>query len=188
MRMATSYEPQAASEGRFFEVPPLEGTTRWALDFREWFSVNLEALEWTSFNNDGRVAFSPTTSPPIGLLPGWEVRFQRAVRRFSKGRQYCLSIGNLAGSVATSSETTVEFPYRRVARLRGARAAGAYGSFASFQARGAFDHDFAKGVGKKTEKGPGPPDEGAPNGKERNDVQSPGQAPSTGRRRRILLL
>jgi hypothetical protein len=150
-KLATSYAPALASEGRFFEVPPLAGTTRWALDFREWYSVNLDWLEWTSFNNDGRVAFSPAVSSPTGLLPGWELRFQRSLRKFAKGRQYCLSVGKLAGSVTTASATTVEYPYKRVARLRAPRAAAAYTSFVSFQARGAFDHDFAKGIGKKEE-------------------------------------
>lgn len=148
VRLATSYTPKAGSEGRFFEVPALEGTSRWALDFREWFSVNLDCLEWTSFNKDGRVAFSASIEPPKGLLPGWEVRFKRAFAKFAKGKQYCLSIGKLAGSVAASSETTVEFPYRRVARLRAPRASGAYAAFVSFQARAAFDHDFAKGIGE----------------------------------------
>lgn len=83
--------------------------------------------------------------------------------------------------IATSSETTVEFPYRRVARLRGARVAEAYASFASFQGRGAFDHDFAKAVGTKTEKVSPSPNKGAPDGKERGDVQSTGLAPNTNR-------
>lgn len=149
VRLATSYTPTPASEGRFFEVPALEGVARWALDFREWFSVNLECLEWTSFNNDGRVSFSPSMSLPSGLLPGWEARFDRSRRKFVKGKQYCLSLGKLAGSAATASATVIEFPYRRVARLRSPRAEGAYASFAGFQARDAFEHDFAKGIGGK---------------------------------------
>jgi hypothetical protein len=160
VKLTTSYTPTPASEGRFFEVPPLAGTTRWAVDFREWSSVNLDWLEWTSFNNDGRVAFSPAVSSPIGLLPGWEIRYDRSRRKFEKGRQYCLSLGKkLAGSVATASATTVEFPYKRVARLRAPRAAAAYASFVGFQARGAFDHDFAKGIDKKSEQvAPSPSD------------------------------
>jgi hypothetical protein len=148
VRLATSYVPKAGSEGRFFEVPALQGTNRWALDFREWSSVNLECLEWTSFNKDGRVAFSIAEERTIGLLPGWEGRLSRSRARFAKGKQYCLSIGKLAGSMATATETTVEFPYRRVARLRSPRASGAYAAFVSFQARAAFDHDFAEGVGE----------------------------------------
>jgi len=149
--LATSYQHGAASEGRFFEVPALEGASRWALDFREWFSVNLDCLEWTAFNNEGRVSFTASMNLPSGLLPGWEARFERSRRRFSKGKQYCLSVGKLAGSAATASATTIEFPYRRVARLRSPRAEGAYASFSSFQARSAFDHDFAKGIDKKSE-------------------------------------
>ena len=159
VRLATSYVPTVTSEGRFFEVPALEGTARWALDFREWFSVNLECLEWTSFNNDGRVSFSSSMNLPIGLLPGWEARFERSRRKFSKGKQYCLSVGKLAGSSATASATTIEFPYQRVARLRSPRAEGAYASFSSFQARGAFDHDFAKGIGDKEEQAAPTPSE-----------------------------
>jgi hypothetical protein len=146
VRLVTSYEPAKASEGRFFEVPALEGTARWALDFRDWYSVKLECLEWVSFNNEGRVFFSPTMGLPTGLLPGWEKRFESAQHKFSKGKQYCLSIGNLPCSAALASDTTIEFPYRRVARLRSPRSEGAYAAFLSFQARSAFDHDFAKGI------------------------------------------
>ena len=103
----------------------------------------------------------PAVSSPIGLLPGWEIRYDRSRRKFEKGRQYCLSLGKkLAGSVATASATTVEFPYKRVARLRAPRAAAAYASFVGFQARGAFDHDFAKGIDMKSEQmAPSPSDE-----------------------------
>lgn len=147
VRLATSYNPAGASEGRFFEVPPLEGTERWALDFRSWVSVNLECLEWTCFNNDGRVIFSAGQDVPSGLLPGWEKRFESAKNKFQEGRDYRLSLGDLPSAGATASATAVEFPYRRIARLRAPRAVGAYAAFNTFQARAAFDHDFAKGIG-----------------------------------------
>jgi hypothetical protein len=157
VKLATSYTPVAASEGRYFEVPPLDGPGPWALDFRSWVSVVLDRLEWTSFNSDGRVTFSPSHPPPIGLLPGWERRFERARNKFQEGRQYCLSLGDIPGAVATASATGVEFPYRRVARLRGPRAVGAYAAFASFHARAAFEHDFAKGIGEEPEPTTQPP-------------------------------
>lgn len=149
VKLAMAYTP-TGSEGRFFEVPPLEGAGRWALDFRDWVSVDLECLEWASFNSDGSVAFSPSDHPPSGLLPGWERRFERARNRFQNGREYWLSLGDIPSRVATASATRVEFPYRRAARVRGARALGAYAAFASFQARSAFDHDFAKGIGEES--------------------------------------
>ncbi|MGC0778185.1 MAG: hypothetical protein WCD68_13340, partial [Candidatus Acidiferrum sp.] len=157
VKLETSYTPTAASEGRFFEVPPLEGSGRWALDFRAWTSVNLDCLEWTSFNTDGRVLFSPSEQPPIGLLPGWEKRFERAKHQFQSGREYHLSLGELPFREATASAASVEFPYRRVARLRGPRAVGAYAAFASFHARAAFEHDFAKGIGDEPEPATQPP-------------------------------
>jgi hypothetical protein len=147
VKLKFPYEPAVGSEGRYFEVPPLDGSDRWALDFRRWASVNLECLEWTSYNNEGRVAFSPSPNSPTGLLPGWEKRFARARDKFKQARTYCLSLGDLPGAAAIASATSVSFPYVRVARLRGPRASGAYAAFASFHARAAFDHDYAKGLG-----------------------------------------
>jgi hypothetical protein len=147
VRLTNSYTPAAGSEGhRYFDLPALEGTDLWAVDFRSWVSVSLECLEWTAFNTDGRVALTKATTPPAGLLPGWEKRFDKAQRRHQNGRQFCLSLGSISHKLATASATSVAFPYRRIARLRGSRAAGAYSAFASYHARGAFDHDFAKGA------------------------------------------
>jgi len=117
----------------------------------------LDCLEWTSFNDDGLVAFTLSDQPPIGLLPGWELRFVGAKNKFQKDCKYCLSLGDIPGAVATASATAVEFPYRRIARLRGPRAVGAYAAFASFHARAAFDHDFAKGIADSPEPPPNTP-------------------------------
>jgi hypothetical protein len=149
VKLKFPHELTPASEGRYFEVPPLEGSDRWALDFRRWASVNLDCLEWTSFNIEGNVAFSPSPNAPTGLLPGWEKRFARARNKFKQGQTYCLSLGDIAGAATVASATSVAFPYKRVARLRGPRAAGAYAAFASFHARGAFDHDYTKGLDEK---------------------------------------
>jgi hypothetical protein len=146
VKLRCPYEPQAASEGRFFEVPALHGSDRWALDFRSWTSVSLDCLEWTSFNKEGRVAFVAGTDAPAGLLPGCEKRFERARNKFRAGRAYCLSLGELSSKVKVASAAGVEFPYRRVARLLGSRAGGAFAAFASYHARGAFDHDYTKGL------------------------------------------
>jgi hypothetical protein len=144
VRLSTSAPKEG--EGRYFKVPPLAGEGWWALDFRGWASVKLDCLEWTSFNKEGRVAFSPSPSSPIGLLPGWEKRYQKAGNRFKEGNQFCLSLGKVPFAVATASSTIVQFPYRRIARLRAPWAANAYAAFASFQARSAFDHDFTRGL------------------------------------------
>ena len=146
VKLATLSTSSTRAEGRFFDVPPLEGQDAWAMDFRSWVSVRLDCLEWASFNSDGRVAFTPSDHPPIGLLPGWERRFEDAKNKFQEGRQYCLSLGDIPRKVVTASATSVEFPYRRVARLRAPRAVGAYAAFASYHARAAFEHDFAEGV------------------------------------------
>ncbi len=137
------------SGGRFFEVPPLDSSDSWALDFRQWASVNLDCLEWASFNNDGRVFFSPSSDPPMGLLPGWERRFVSAKNKFKEGKSYCLSLGDIPGAATIATAAGVAFPYRRVARLRAPRAAAAYAAFAAFHARAAFDHDYAKGLDDK---------------------------------------
>lgn len=155
VKLAPSSVSPVRAEGRFFDVPPLEGQDAWAMDFRNWVSVRLDCLEWASFNSDGRVAFTPSGHPPIGLLPGWERRFEDAKNKFHVGRQYCLSLGEIPRKVATASATSVEFPYRRIARLRAPRAVGAYAAFASYHARAAFEHDFAKGVDEPA-KAPGP--------------------------------
>ncbi|MGH9739744.1 MAG: hypothetical protein ACRD4X_14335 [Candidatus Acidiferrales bacterium] len=156
VKLAPSSVSPVRSEGRFFDVPPLEGQDAWTMDFRSWVSVRLDCLEWASFNSDGRVAFTPLDRPPIGLLPGWERRFEDAKNKFQPGRQYCLSLGEIPRKIATASAASVEFPYRRVARLRAPRAVGAYAAFASYHARAAFEHDFAKGVDEPA-KAPEPP-------------------------------
>jgi len=140
---------EASNSGpHFFEIPALDGEGSWALDFRKWVAVNLSCLEWATFNGDGRVAFIHSAVAPTGLLPGWEKRFERAKNQFRVGRVYCLSIGEIPNKMVSASVTGVEFPYHRVGRLRGPRAVAAYAAFASFHARAAFDHDFAKGIGE----------------------------------------
>ncbi len=153
VRIDTSYLQRPAAQGRYFEVPALSGTDAWALDFGEWFSVNLECLDWASFNDEGKVRFSKADELPLGLLPGWERRFEKAKARLSSGvKEYYLGLNKTQTLVSAS----VDFPFKRVARLRSPRAEAAYAAFSSFQARGAFDHDFAKGIGEESEEGAPP--------------------------------
>lgn len=103
-------------------------------------------IDWACFSADGSLRFSPSEELPPGLLPGWEIRFKKARQKFENGRTYCLSLGDLAGKNALAGDGVIEFRYRRVARLHAPRAVAAFAAFANFQARGAFDHDFAKGL------------------------------------------
>jgi hypothetical protein len=135
-----------SSEGKFFEVPALSGNGRWVIDFRSWYSVQLQLLDWAAFNEDGSLTFVPASAPPPGLLPGWEKRFRDTKNRFKVGRTYCISVGELPGKAAVATTNGVAFAYKRIARLHAPRASAAFSAFANFHARGAFDHDFAKGL------------------------------------------
>lgn len=85
----------------------------------------------------------------------WRIDYEWSAPQGRGSKEYYLGPNQTQTLVSASGD----FPFKRVARLRSPRAETAYAAFSSFHARGAFDHDFAKGIGKESEEGAPPPSE-----------------------------
>jgi len=129
---------------------PIAGNDQWRLDFRKWASVNLRLLDFSVFSGTGAVRLDVTVEPPVFLLPGWRKMVERARSRIAAQTQLpaeyaALSLSEVLKQKAASRDgDVVALSYSRVGRLRAPWAVAAYAAFASYQARAAFDHDFAK--------------------------------------------
>ena len=135
-----------------FPIPslPMAGKDQWRLDFRQWASVNLRLLDFSVFSGTGAVRLDLTVEPPVFLLPGWRKMLDSARCKITTEAQLpaeyaALSLSeSLEKKSASKDGGVVALPYSRVGRLRASWAVAAYAAFASYQARAAFDHDFAK--------------------------------------------
>ena len=142
------------SAHHFFPIPalPLPGNDYWRLDFRKWASVNLRLLDFSVFSGNGAVRLNVTVDPPVFLLPGWKKLLERARSKISAAAagivpaEYAsLSLSSqLKQTIASRIGDEVTLTYSRVGRLRAPWAVAAFAAFASYQARAAFDHDFAR--------------------------------------------
>jgi hypothetical protein len=125
-------------------------------DFRSWGSVSLEVLRLAVFQKDGKVAFTHGTQlPPEIHLPGWKKLFVDAQNRFKvepKGKENnernatyaSLSLNeNIKGRKGVGNISSVAFPFTRERRIRTPYAEAILSSFLNYNARAAFDHDFA---------------------------------------------
>jgi len=112
--------------------------------------VNLRLLDFSVFSGTGAVRLDVTVEPPVFLLPGWRKMVERARSRIAAQTQLpaeyaALSLSEVLKQKAASRDgDVVALSYSRVGRLRAPWAVAAYAAFASYQARAAFDHDFAK--------------------------------------------
>ena len=142
------------SAHHFFPIPaaPLNGTNSWRLDFRKWASVNVRLLDFAVFSGNGALRLDLAVDPPVYLLPGWKRLVEKAKNKFSALQgdaipsefAYLSLSGELKGTLTTRNGGNVALAYSRVGRLRAPWAVAAYAAFASYQARVAFDHDFAR--------------------------------------------
>jgi hypothetical protein len=125
-------------------------------DFRSWGSVSLEVLRLAVFQKDGKVAFAHGTQlPPAVHLPGWKKLFSEAQNRFMAASQgsgknelnpaYArLSLNEkVSGRMGKGDKSSVTFPFTRERRIRTPYAEAILSSFLNYNARAAFDHDFA---------------------------------------------
>ena len=156
---AEKWNPEQAGQNgfiglahHFFPLPalPVAGTDQWRLDFRRWASVNLRLLDFSVFSDAGDVRLDLSVEPPVFLLPGWRKMFDRAKMRIRVQEKLPAEYAALSFSEALKQKAAsrdgdvVRLSYTRVGRLRAPWAVAAYAAFASYQARAAFDHDFAK--------------------------------------------
>jgi hypothetical protein len=125
-------------------------------DFRSWGSVSLEVLRLAVFQKDGKVAFAHGTKLPSAVhLPGWKKLFSEAQNRFCAPPQgnvknelnatYArLSLNEkISGRIGKGDKSSVTFPFARERRIRTPYAEAILSSFLNYNARAAFDHDFA---------------------------------------------
>ena len=133
-----------------FPIPalPVSGDG-WRLDLRRWASVNLRLLDFAVFSGNGEVRLDLTAEPPVFLLPGWRKMRERAKNKIAAQEELpaeyaALSLSTaLKQRVAAREGDVVTLSYARVGRLRAPWAVAAYAAFTGYQARAAFDHDFA---------------------------------------------
>lgn len=125
-------------------------------DFREWGSVSLEVLRLAIFNEEGKLALSHKSQAPRQLhLPGWKKLFEKAKQKFrpvpAGGRDQGvppsytnLSLNSrISGRNGKGGQAQVEFDFTREMRIRSPYAEAILSAFLSYNARAAFDHDFA---------------------------------------------
>lgn len=139
---------------RFFRVPALIDENEWQLDFNAWTVVNLPCLDLAVFNSDGSLALKVDMQPPTALLPGWKRRLENATGELKKAngnipKGWVLAFDSvLPKREGKLAQGELRFQYRRIGRIRSPRSIAAYAAFTSFQARAAFDHDFAEKLSK----------------------------------------
>ena len=133
-----------------FPIPalPVSGDG-WRLDFRRWASVNLRLLDFAVFSGNGEVRLDLAAKPPVFLLPGWRKILERAKSKIAAQEELPAEYSALSLSTALKQREAakegdvVTLSYARVGRLRTPWAVAAYAAFTGYQARAAFDHDFA---------------------------------------------
>lgn len=143
---------------RYFGLPPLfseQPDQAYVVDFRVAASVNLEPLEWAVFNPDGKLRLAAAQPAVSFLLPGWAKKLEKWTERFAgirrDHRNLRLSLSStLSGGVLEVKNETLEFPYKRVGRIRAPLSSAVFGAYGAFQTRAALDHDFARGLGGAT--------------------------------------
>ena len=139
------------STHHFFPIPalPIAGSDPWRLDLRRWASVNLRLLDFSVFSGTGEVRLDLLAEPPIFLLPGWRKMLARAKNRIGAQEELpaeyaALSLSeDLKQKAASKEGNIIALSYARVGRLRTPWAVAAYAAVTGYQARAAFDHDFA---------------------------------------------
>jgi hypothetical protein len=145
---------------RYFVIKGIDATNdrSWIFDFREAATVNLGLLDLAVYNEDGKVQWTKDQCKPDALLPGWEKRFSRqqkinryfALKESEVPREILSQHTKIQQSKAKINDKYYGIPYQRIGRLRSPYSAALLGSYASFIARAAFDHDFAKNVYKES--------------------------------------
>lgn len=130
----------------------------WIFDFREVATVDLELLDLVVYNEEGKVQWIKDQNEPDALLPGWKKRFseQKKINAYFKGSQPPKKVLSQNKKIIAYGNAEIKdgkyysIPYQRIGRLRSPYSAALLGSYASFIARAAFDHDFAKNVYKES--------------------------------------
>ncbi|PXX44269.1 hypothetical protein [Undibacterium pigrum] len=170
--MVRSDGSSKGKEGFFVEVIEVDGTNEkykapfyysldfpggaLVCDFRNWGSVSLEVVRLAVFNTQGKISFTHGTQLPSGIhLLGWKKLFSDAKNRFGAAPQgsgkneihetyVCLSLNErIKGRAGKGNKSNVSFPYTRERRIRTPYAEAILSSFLNYNARAAFDHDFA---------------------------------------------
>lgn len=153
---------------RWHKLPAYEGEVRdWWLDYKEVCVVSLQYLEYAAMNPNGDVSLSLSQNAESLLLPGWRIRFEKAIRslagRLQEEGGKATSNGNTVSEKAAllalsdvlggkrwgkldHARKQLSFPFKRVARLRQPYAQAAWADLAAFQLRPAFPHDFSRGT------------------------------------------
>ncbi len=135
----------APAEDRYFALKDVGGTgVDWYGDFRNVFFVNLEILDLAVLNEDGTLTVSKTSTIPPFVNNRWQERFKTLIRALGDGyvKNRVLSIHGCHKN-GDWKDSTWTFNFRRWGRIRSPYAEAMLGSYAAFQARVAFDHDFA---------------------------------------------
>lgn len=149
------HEGESQAFHYLLQALPLQSVDQWRLDLRKWASVNLRLLDFAVFSANGAVRLNVTVDPPDFLLPGSKKLLERAKAKIRGAtvaphvpNEYAyLSLSSeLKQTAATRTGDELALAYSRVGRLRAPWAVAAFAAFTSYQARAAFDHDFAKAL------------------------------------------
>ena len=142
-----------ASMERYYIFKDAEAENQhWYFDFLHSFPVDLELLDLSVLNDQGKVEFCLTQNSPSGLNSRLQKRFQCFKQSLSKSDkdvvEYTKRRLSLHGSFGkgkwNASTKLWMFPLARIGRIRSPYSDAILGAYAAFQARAAFDHDFTR--------------------------------------------
>jgi hypothetical protein len=138
-------------------------------DLASAFAVPIGIVDLCVFNPGGIAEIRVGDTCPIGMLHSWEMRFsclqaevKRAVedfRKFSEGASpelrevlqnvFTKTVKKFVKGEIKGSPDRLEYPLRRIGRMKHPRSSSLLRELAFFRARDAFDHDLTRDVGHK---------------------------------------
>ena len=145
-----------------WELPQFDKTTKRYIDFKKTFSVRLSGLDLCVFNADG--TSSITIDQPISgnLIPPWTARYavlqqelKPIIKKIEANWKAVAIRSNLLNSLGIdhdgmfvptvkSSTHTLEYNFKRLARLLSPRSNALLTSYGQFISRSAFEHDLER--------------------------------------------
>ena len=154
-------DKQAGEKGSWGELPFYNHTTGKSAfaNFGSAHQVRLAVLDLCAVRADGSAVIQVNANSPELLIPPWQARYKKLKRFFKTalerweilgakqvdGDLKSLALPRFSTTVrvdAAVSGQTVQYGLKRVMRLRQPRSGALLTSFAQYQARAAFQHDF----------------------------------------------
>jgi hypothetical protein len=145
-----------------WELPQFDKTKKCYIDFKKTFSVKLSGLDLCVFNSDGTSSITIDQPMSDNLIPTWTTRYavlqqelKPIIKKIETNWKTIAIRSNLLRSLGIdhdgkfvptvkSSTHTLEYNFKRLARLLSPRSNALLTSYGQFISRSAFDHDLER--------------------------------------------